>query len=421
MAPAAPTTAVGTRTVVSHLSRLRSPKGQADPLPHYRDLRELGPVLPTPWGGHLVTRHALVDSVMRSRKWRTTDTAWKERQDSDRWNGFAHQELSRTLQGLNSPHHTRHRRSIGNVFDRATLAGLHAVVAGTVDGLLDTLQDRVAEEGDADFGSLVGDQLPIEVIGSWLDLPRADYPKLLWLTHEHVVCQELLPTATALAGADRAAEGLRTYFTEVIRDRRAHPRDDVISGWLRTWDAMEEDREQADAAVFYLLMFLFVASVETTATLMPTMVHLLDRHRDQWRAVVADPDLAPAAVEEVLRYDPPIHMAGRVAARDTELGGVLIPKDAMVHLMIGSANHDPDHHRDPAAFDIHRTGERISLHLAFGGGAHFCVGAALARQEATLLLRGLAQRFPRLHVTSPPQYAQRVAFRRLTGMRVSTG
>ncbi|WP_103502832.1 cytochrome P450 [Streptomyces sp. SM14] len=421
MASVAQPTAVGTRSVVSHLSRLRSPRGQADPFPVYRRLRALGPVLPTPWGGHLVTRYDLCDQVLRGRDWHTIDAEWKARQSGDRWTGFAHQELSRTLQGLNSPHHPRHRRSIGNVFDRATLAELHGTVAGSVDGLLDTLVERIRDGEEPDFGAVVGDQLPIEVIGAWLDLPRADYPLLLWLTHEHVVCQELLPTPTDLASADNAAQGLRLYFTALVHDRRLNPGNDVISRWLRVWDELESDPEAAEAAVFYLVMFLFVAAVETTATLLPTMVWLLDQHPDQRRLLLADPGLVPGAVEEVLRYDPPIHMAGRVASRDMELGGVTVTQDSMVHLMIGSANHDPDHIVEPDVFDIRRQGNQLSMHLAFGGGAHYCVGAALARQEATELLRALTVRLPGLRVSTPPTWSRRVAFRRMTGMRVREG
>lgn len=416
---AAPPAAVGTRTVVSHLSRLRSPRGQADPFPVYRDLRSLGEVLPTPWGGRLVTGYQLCDRVLRSRDWLVIDDGWKQRQGSERWTGFAHRELSRTLQGFNPPQHTRHRRSLGNPFDRGTLARLQGTTAGAVTQLLDGLAERLHDGEEVDFGESVGERLPIAVIGHWLDLPAADHPLLLRLTHEHVTCQELLPTPSQLAGADAAAEGLRAYFAAVVRDRRARPREDVVSGWLRAWDTLETDRDAADRAVFYLLMFLFVAAVETTSTLLPTMVWLLDRHPGQRRWLHNHPHEVPGAVEEVLRYDPPIHVAGRYAAADTELGGVPIARDQLVHLVIGAAQHDPRHLADPDVFDIRRpAGRGIPLHLAFGGGAHYCVGAALARQEAQVLLEGLLKQLPGLRVSRPPVWASRVAFRRMTGMTV---
>jgi cytochrome P450 len=379
----------------------------------------MGEVLPTPWGGYLLTGYDLCDQVLRSRDWLVIDDGWKARQGSDRWTGFAHQELSRTLQGLNPPHHTRHRRSLGNPFDRATLARLQGTASATVVRLLDELAGRLRDGEEVDFGQTIGDPLPIAVIGHWLDLPPADYPLLLRLTHDHVVCQELLPTRSQLRTADAAAHGLRDYFTEVIRDRRAAPRQDVISGWLRTWDALGTEREAADRAVFYLLMFLFVASVETTSALLPTMVWLLDQHPDQRRWLQHNPHQVPQAVEEVLRYDPPIHVAGRYAATDTELGGVPIAKDRMVHIIIASANHDPSRVLEPDIFDIRRSGDQqLSLHLAFGGGAHYCVGAALARQEAQVLLDGLIRQLPGMRVGRPPVWSPRVAFRRTSGMTV---
>jgi cytochrome P450 len=419
---AASLSAVDARSVVTHLSRLRSPRGQSDPFPIYRQLREMGELLPTPWGGYLLTGYDLCDEVLRSRHWRVIDDGWKTRQGSDRWTGFAHQELSQTLQGLNNGHHTRHRRSIGNPFDRATLNRLYDATADAVDRLLGQLADRLADGEVVDFGRTVGDQLPIAVIGSWLDLPPADHPLLLKLTHEHVVCQELLPAPSQLAAADAAAAGLRDYFAALVQERRAAPGDDIISGWLRTWDALEPDQEAADRAVFYLLMFLFVASVETTSTLLPTMVWLFDQHPEQRQWLQDHPYQVPQAVEEVLRYDPPIHVAGRYATEDTELGGLRIPKDRMVHVIIASANHDPSRVPEPDVFDIRRTGsQQLSMHLAFGGGAHYCVGAALARQEAQVLLEGLIKQLPGMRVSRPPVWTSRVAFRRVTELYVTAG
>lgn len=405
------------RAVLSHLSRLRSVRGQADPVPVYRALRSLGEVLPTPWGSHLVTSHRLADRVLRGREWHVPDAAWKARQRNPRWDGYAHRELSHWLMGLNPPVHTRHRRSLGNPFSRPSLDRMAAVTAEVVDELLDDLCARLDDGADADFSEVVGDQLTVRVIGRWMGLPRADHPLLLRLSQRHVPVQELLPTPTQLAEADEAARGLRAYFSELVAERRRAPGDDPVSGWLRTWDAMGADRRTADEAVLYLATFMFIGA-DTTSTLLPTMISLLHRHPEQWRRLVADPGLAAGAVEETLRFDPPIHVIGRCAPGDLELGDTVIPKDGLVHVMVGCANLDPALGPDQERFDIARPAGRQARHLTFGGGAHYCVGAAMAKQEGRLLLEGLLRRLPDLRVTAPATWASRVAFRRVTGLRV---
>ncbi|MET7936577.1 cytochrome P450 [Streptomyces sp. NPDC005322] len=315
---------------------------------------------------------------------------------------------------MNPPHHTRQRRSLGNIFDRATLNALHAPVARMADELLDRLAERLRTAGEADFATVVGEELPVATIGHWLKLPRADHELLRSLTHGQAYAQELLPSASQLTQANAAARGLRDYFTAVVQERRQALGDDVLSDWIRTWDAIEPDRAVADETLYHLVMFIVIASLETTSTLLSNMVWLLDQHPRQLQWLRSHPEGIPQAVEEVLRYDPPIHLTTRVATEDTVLSGFRISRDDIVHVMIGAANHDPAHMADPDTFDIWRT----ASHLGFGGGIHYCLGAALARLEARVLLSGLIRRFPTLRVVSPPVWEPRVAFRRLTALHV---
>ncbi|MEU8837437.1 cytochrome P450, partial [Streptomyces sp900116325] len=196
---------------------------------------------------------------------------------------------------------------------------------------------------------------------------------------------------------------------------RANPGDDVLSGWIRTWDALQPDRATADETLYRHTMFVTIASLETTATLLSAMVWLLVSDPDRWTWLKQHPEHIDAAVDEVLRYDPPIHINSRVAAEDTVLAGIPIAKDSMVHVMHGAANHDPRRNQDPDAFDILRTGD----HLTFGGGVHYCLGAALARLEARTLLTQLLDRFPTLRAVAPPVYASRLVFRRVTSLGVT--
>lgn len=402
------------RASASLFSRLRTAGGQADPFPIYAELLARGEVVPAPWGGFAVTGFAACDQILRDRQWLEPGREWRERQGlGTRWNAPSSREMSHTLAALNSPDHTRARRAAGS-FDRGTVERIGRNVSRTADRLLDAFTERI-RTGEADFSELVCEELPVATIGDWLGLPRADWPRLRELTHDQVFTQELLPSASQLALSDAATAELRTYFMGLVRDRRTRPGDDPVSRWIQTWDAIEPDRDKADEAVYFLVLFVLLAALETTATLLSTMTLRLVESPERWEMVADNPDLVPGFVEETLRYDPPTHVISRVASQDCVLGGVEIRRDEMVHLMVGAAHRDPARHRDADRFDPERTPD----HLAFSGGAHYCLGAPLARLEAQTLLRQLIRRLPRLTLVRPPSMAPRVAFRRLLNLDVA--
>lgn len=284
----------------------------------------------------------------------------------------------------------------------------------TTDQLLDAFTERI-RTGEADFSELVCEELPVATIGDWLGLPQADWPRLRQLTHDQVFTQELLPSASQLALSDAATAELRTYFMDLVRDRRSHPGDDPVTRWIQTWDAIEPDQDKADEAVYFLVLFVLLAALETTATLLSTMTLRLVESPERWDMIADNPGHVPGFVEETLRYDPPTHVISRVASQDSVLGGVEIRRGEMVHLMVGAAHRDPARHSDADRFDP----ERTPGHLAFSGGIHYCLGAPLARLEAQTLLRQLIRRLPRLTLVRPPSMAPRVAFRRLLNLDVA--
>ncbi|MGW0790432.1 cytochrome P450 [Streptomyces sp. NPDC002911] len=402
------------RASASLFSRLRTAQGQADPFPIYEELLSRGGVSPAPWGGSFVTGFDMCDQVLRSRDWLEPDKRWRERQGSGtRWNASSSREMSNTLAALNPPDHTRARRAAGT-FDRATVGRIGRSVSRTTDQLLSSLVERL-RDGEADFSALVGEELPVATIGDWLGLPTADWPRLRELTHDQVFTQELLPSASQLAASDAATAELRVYFMGLVKDRRARPGEDPVSRWIRSWDAVEPDRDKADEAVYFLVLFILLAALETTATLLTTMTLLLVESPARWDLVADNLDLVPAFVEEALRYDPPTHVISRVAAADCVLGDIEIRKDEMVHLMVGAAHRDPAKHREPDVFDPFRP----QAHLAFSGGIHYCLGAPLARLEAQTLLGHLIRRLPRLTLVRRPTMAPRVAFRRPLNLDVA--
>ncbi|WP_329062180.1 cytochrome P450 [Streptomyces sp. NBC_01429] len=415
MEPTLTTPAVDRRTVASLFSRLRTRKGQSNPQALYTELRNLGDIFPSPWGGHLVTSYALCDEVMRSRTWRVPDTQWRTSQgNAARWNTPASLQTAKSLPMLNPPHHTRVRRSAGNMFDRSTLTEIKGSIAGNIDVVLDRLEKELLE-GPADFNSLVADELPVMSIGTWLGLPRADYSLLRSLTNDQTLSQEFFPTPSQLARADAAAHGLQEYFTALVRERRRAPGDDPVSSWIATWDTLEPDRETADAQAHSMAVFVIVAALETTEHLLSSMVRLLLEHPEQLDRLRAHPEHIPHVVDETLRYDPAIHAISRVAPKDTVLGDTLVREGEMVQLMVGAAQHDPRQYTDPENFDV---GRRPS-HFGFGSGIHYCLGAPLARLEGKLLLTSMLKRMPALRISEAPAWEPRVSFRRLNRLMVT--
>jgi cytochrome P450 len=409
---------VDRRAVISVVRRLRSPEGQANPFPLWEELRAMGDVVPAPWGGYFLTGFDVCSQVLRDRTWLVPDIAWQERQpDPERWHAPATREMSHTLSRLNAPAHTCRRRALGNLFDRHTLLALQPDVEDHVRVLLDGLEERLRGHGSADFAALVGELLPMRTVGHWLGIPEERHADVLSFTHRQVHAQELLPTKSELAISAAATLEMRAFFTEFVRERRAHPGDDVVSGWIRHWDAQYPgDREAADRTLYHLVMFITIASLETTATLLSVAVWLLLQNPGRRDWLRAHPEHVDDAIDEALRYDPPIHLNSRIAAHDTTLAGVPVARDTMVHVLYGAANHDPRRNEDPHTFDMLRKGS----HLTFGGGAHYCLGAALARLEARTLITRLLERFPALALGGAPRYAPRMVFRRITSLEVTT-
>lgn len=375
----------------------------------------MGDVVRAPWDAYFVTGYDACSEVLRGRHWLAPDFAWQERQaDTEALGGRRHAGDDQDPLPPQRP-----RAHLPAPQPRQSLRPVdHHAADPRVEEHVSRLLDELAEKlrwGEADFVSTVSEQLPISTIGSWLGIPPEDYAHILEITHNQVHAQELLPTKSQLAVSAEATSQLRTYFTELVEQRRANPGNDVLTGWIHTWDAREPDRATADEILYRLTMFVTIASLETTATLLSAMVELLMKEPGRWAWLGENPGHIDAAVDEVLRYDPPIHINTRIAAEDTVLAGVPIAKDSMVHVMYGAANHDPRRNEDPDTFDVRRGG----THLTFGGGVHYCLGAALARLEARTLLTQLLKRFPTLRTVAPAEYASRLVFRRVTSLSVA--
>ncbi|MFE3107233.1 cytochrome P450 [Kitasatospora indigofera] len=394
--------------MVALLSQLRSARGQSDPLPLFAQLHQLGAVLPSPWGGVLVTSHHVCETILRDKAWTSLDSRWRQGQ-GPRWTSRSARELGHVIMSLNPPEHTQQRQVVREAFGKQTLQRLNAHIRETTDELLDQLEDALTEGPRADFVP-TSEQFPIRVVGRWLGLPTRDLDRLHQLTREHTHAQELFPTPRRLEQADLASDELQAYFAAIIADRRSCPRDDVITNWLTLWDAAPPNRPASDVTVRRLAMFSLMAGLETTAALLASSVRLLAQHPEQARWLRSHPERTSMLVDEALRFDPPVQVISRVAPGDTTLAGVDIAAGQVAYLLIGAAQHDPTVYEQSDTFDVRRPGRR---HLAFGAGAHYCIGAGLARTMAIQFIEALLSRLPDLYLPSPALWEPRVAFRRM--------
>jgi cytochrome P450 len=356
-------------------ARLQLAEGRRDPYALYAEVRGRGPLVPSPTMGFQTATHAVCREVLRDRRFGVRAEGGVTRGDGQM-----------SLLELDPPDHTRLRRLVAPAFTPRALAGSRDRIGAVVDGLL----DAVPAAGPFDLVAGLASPLPIAVITDLLGVP--DINSAAFARYGATI-------GSALAGPQSVAHVVRLVeanrqlnrvLAQVFEHHRREPADDLVCGLL----ANEGEQITADE-LGPLCMLLLLAGFETTVNLIGnTVLALLDRP-DQWRAVVEDPTLAAAAVEETLRWDPPVQRTFRSPTTHVELAGVAVPRGAMVMLFLAGANRDPEAFDDPDRFDLHRTGG--AEHLGFSAGLHYCLGAPLARLEATVAVERLAQRFPRLH------------------------
>jgi cytochrome P450 len=212
-------------------------------------------------------------------------------------------------------------------------------------------------------------------------------------------------------------DNFRAFFAELIARRRAEPRDDLITALIA---AEDEGSKLSEEELLSTCVLLLIAGHETTVNLIGNGMLALLRHPDQLQRLREDPQLIATAVEELLRYDPPVQLTGRIALEDIALsGGETVPKGKQAVLLLGAANHDPAQYTDPDRLDLGREDNR---HLAFGMGIHYCLGAPLARVEGQIAIGEMVRRLDGIELaTDAPAYKEQLTLRGLTSLPVTFG
>jgi cytochrome P450 PksS len=372
---------------------------RANPYPAYQQLREAAPVfqvqIPNGPDFFLVSRYRDVFALLKDERF------VKNRASILSAEPFVAQPLApnmpevlaplaNTILDMDGADHARLRSLIHKGFTPRFVENMRP----RIQTICDTLLDAVQEKGEMDFISSYAFALPITVIAEILGVPVEDRDQFrAW--------SRVLVTANL---GDSSPERLGpitefvNYIIDVIAQRRAAPKDDLISALVQIEEAGDKlSQDELVSMVFILL----VAGHETTVNLIGNGTLALLRQPDQFEKLKNNPSLTKTAVEELLRYDSPIQLATeRYATEDLEIAGVRIPKGAMVLGGLGSANHDPEQFANPGMVDVTRADNK---HVAFGQGVHYCVGAPLARLEGQIAFTTLLRRLPNLHLTVDPE------------------
>jgi cytochrome P450 len=382
------------------LAALADPAVLPDPYPVLARLREASPFAVAVRGepeadGSLVVvgRHEDCSAILRD-----------PRASSERGRSLLapepEQRRPQSFLSMDPPDHTRLRRLVSKAFAPRVIARLAPRIREVSDELLtaaaaDAGGDTGGQGGQGGQGGrmeVVGQlayPLPVRIISELLGVPPGDHPRFAgWSASlAHSLQPRFLGSDAGLdAAADQARQEFAGYFGELIAARRARPADDLLSELIR---AEDDGQRLSEAELIATCVLLLVAGHETTVSLISNAILALLRHPDQLAALRADPGLAAAAVEETLRYDAPVQFTARVARSAMQVGDVTARDGGVLMLLIAATGRDPEVFAEPDRFDIRRGS---AGHLAFAAGPHFCLGAPLARLEATIAVQAFATR-----------------------------
>ncbi|MEV4111499.1 cytochrome P450 [Nonomuraea sp. NPDC049695] len=386
------------------LARITDYVNRPNPYPLYAELREAGPVVRQADGRYLVGTYHEITTLLHDPRI-STDPRSRPAPPS----GPSEEVPPLPFLRLDDPEHHRLRtlamRPFGPPHSPGRIDAMRGQIADITKELLEALLDREQIDIVDDFAY----PLPVTVICRLLGVPRQDEPLFRQWSDAIVAAADVRPeedtTEPDRAGRQARAE-MGRYLVDLADQRRGHPSDDMLSAFINEPDpAMRLTREElAETAVL-----LLIAGHETTVNLIANGVLTLLRQPDQLERLRRDPDLLPSAVEELLRYEPPVHMRERISLADVDIAGTTIPKGTSVVLALASGNRDPKRFHDPDRFDPARPDNQ---HLGFGSGIHLCYGAPLARIEAQIALGAL---IPHLNtatlVQDSPPYRQNAMLR----------
>ncbi len=385
--------AIAVRRGESLARLIADPTVAADPVPFYDELRSLGPLVKGRVD-YLTVDHALAHELLRSDDFRVlmlganlpAPVRWLERRTRD---DLLHPLRAPSLLAVEPPDHTRYRKTVSAVFTSRAVAALRDRVEQTAADLLDQLSDQ---SGVVDIVGRYCSQLPVAIISDILGVPEQDRRHVLKFGELAAPSLDIGLTWRQYRSVQEGIAGFSSWLADHLRQLRRSPSDNLMSQLIQMAESGSAETYLDEAELHAIAGLVLAAGFETTVNLLGNGIRMLldtPQHLDTLRQ---RPELWPNAVEEILRLDSPVQLTARVALNDVEVAGRQIKRGEFVAVYLAAANRDPAVFPDPHRFDIERP--NAGRHLAFSGGRHFCLGAALARAEGEVGLRTFFDRFP---------------------------
>ena len=379
-----------------------------NPYPVYTVLRERGPVhrsrLMNAW---VFARHADVDAILRDHGNFSKDPRKGTFSPRRRAKLPADDDFSMLF--LDPPDHKRLRALVNKAFTQKAVNALEPHIRSLLGSLLDDIDDPAG----FDLMEAVARPLPVIVIAEMLGVSPEDRNQFKIWSRRHARLLEPAISSRERALAEAASKALDAYFRPIIEERRASPKDDIVSALAQ---AEEEGDRLTEREMLNMLHLLLVAGNETTTNLIGNGMLALLRHPDQLQRLRNDPSLIPGAVDELLRFDSPVQVDLRVALADCDVNGVAVRRRENIVLLLGAANRDPAVFEEPDRLDV---GRDARAHLSFGRGIHHCLGAPLALLEGRIVLETLLERFSKISlVTERLRFRNNIVLRGLETLPV---
>jgi pimeloyl-[acyl-carrier protein] synthase len=398
---------------MTKLWRPLEPAFVANPYPMYQQLRETDPVHQAQTGEWVITRYQDIKEIFKNPafsagnrlEWLKRGITYFNNKEEDLY--AIYQAMNTFLNLLNPPRHTAVRALIAKAW---TSKEVDEIISRNINRLLKQIKVKTF-----DFITAFAQPLPVLTISDILGIPTDDYRYVKQLGMTLTEAFSLYVSFKELVTINQAAKDMIVFFREHLDKKKQQPDESLMSSIINT--NKKEAAGLTDDELVSLYIFLFNSGEETTSNLIGSGFYNLLRNPESINTLRQQPELMPSAVEELLRYDPSVQIAGRMCVEDFSLRNRLIPKGATVSLVIGSANRDPEIFKNPDELIIARDPNR---HLTFGSGIHYCMGDWLARKQAQLALTALLDHFesPKLEEKSV-EWNKILTFRGLKTMQVT--
>ncbi len=383
-----------------------------DPYPTYAALRSASPVHRLPDGSLFLTRYADLEHVYRD------TTTFSSDKKIEFWPKFGDSPLyehhTTSLVFNDPPLHTRVRKIIAGALTPRAIGAMEPGLNAVVDRLLDRIESQGSVELITQFAAVI----PVEIIGNLLGVPHDEREPLRGWSLAILGALEPTPTAAMLQAGNQAVRDFLVYLQRLVADRRRHPGESANDVLTRLLGDKHEAAQLTEMELLQNCIFILNAGHETTTNLISNGLQLLIDWPDQRRALLENPQLIKTAIEEFLRFESSNQLGNRRTTIATQLGGQDLPAGTQLNLCIGAANRDPEQFEGPDRLDLARTPNR---HLAFGSGAHLCIGVNLARLEGRVAIGRFLNRFPRYRPTGTPVRGGRARFRGFLSVPIEVG